>query len=153
MCGTADNPFATKSWDGYCQWGYDFSTRADYDQDTEVCVKFFNFYDGGSALNSFNGGADDNGVLELFEWYDDAFAPSFKSGAFDEDSYITEPYELNGSKAYYNVNMRDYKKANTERNKSGSTTEYAEDSLMQSVTFCERMNAIYIGTITIFSFT
>ena len=22
MCGTADNPFATTSWDGNCQWGY-----------------------------------------------------------------------------------------------------------------------------------
>jgi hypothetical protein len=152
MCGTADNPFATTSWDGYCQWGYDFSTRADYNQDTRVCVKFFNFYDGTSALNSFNGGADDNGALDLYEWYDDSFAPSFESGAFDEDSYIIDPYELYGSKAYYNVNMRDFKKANTVKYKSGST-DYAEDSLMQSATFCERMNAIYIGTITIFSFT
>jgi hypothetical protein len=153
MCGTADNPFSTLNYWGNCQWNYDFSTRADYKQDTQVCVKFMNFYDVNAAANSFIGDSND----PITVWWDSQIAPSFETGAFDDESYILSGgsgvFKVNGTAGYYQVNMQNFKKSDAVKYKSGSTTEYAEDSMTQTTTFCERLNSVYIGTITIFSFT
>jgi hypothetical protein len=170
ICDTDDNPFSVNThWSHLCGWGHDFSTsRADYNQDTEICVKFMNFYDLRAAANSFNGGVDDTGILSFSTHRDSDFAPSFETGAFDQESYFlggrgyyggwssystSGPVTLNGVNGYYQVNMQNFKKLDTMTYKPGSTTEYSEDSIVQTPIFCERLNSVYIGTITIFSLT
>lgn len=165
MCGDANNTFSTISFDGYCVWNHNFATRADYNQDTQVCVKLQYYYDLQAAASSFNGGQDDNGPFLTGADYD-WFAPSFETGAFDHESYVIgsaysrasygdgkTPYTLNGVGYYYQVNMRNFRKTDAVKYEPGSTTEYAEESMVQTPTFCERLNAVYIGTVTIFSFT
>lgn len=149
-----------------CKWDNDFSTRADYNQDIEVCAKFRYFYDVPSAVESFNGGFDDDGAISYSDskWGDDfsSFGPSFETGAFDNQSYVLKKwvgddyvpsYTLNGVDTYYQVNMRNFRNPDAVKFKPGSTTEYAEDSITQTPIFCQRMNDVYIATITIFSFT
>ena len=101
MCGDVNNPFAgterrSEVAQG-CKWSHNWSvSRKDYDQDTEVCVKFKYYYDINAAITSFNGGVDDNGPISLSKREDDDngrynamvgefIVPSFETGAFDNE--------------------------------------------------------------------
>ena len=185
MCGDVNNPFAgterrSEVAQG-CKWSHNWSvSRKDYDQDTEVCVKFKYYYDINAAITSFNGGVDDNGPISLSKREDDDngrynamvgefIVPSFETGAFDNESYVIGdtamryghtrvhgpvrlPYALNGQGVYYQLDMRDYKRADAVLYESRST-KFAEDSKIQTPRFCERLNRVYVLLYTVYAIT
>ena len=156
MCGdSSSNPFSslTRFTSGYCEWSHDFSSRPGYKEEKNVCIKFERYYDLDAAVASLSPISDkDEYFIPNAAEASYNFLPSFETATFDDKSYYST-IQMDRVKVNVQLDMRKYKRAGAVKYKPGSTTEYADDSMMQEPVFCNRLNSVYIGTMVIFSFT
>ena len=74
--------------------------------------------------------------------------------AYSQASYgdSKTPYTLNGVGYYYQVNMRSFRKTDAVKYEPGSTTEYAEESMVQTQHSAATSTPLH-RAVLIFSFT